>query len=82
MKKLTSIFTSFLALIAIAFSGNILAETKTESVKTTQTQIEQVSTTDKAKNAVIISDKVNINTATASEIRKAMVGIGTKKLRL
>ncbi|MBN6711089.1 helix-hairpin-helix domain-containing protein [Haemophilus haemoglobinophilus] len=71
MKKLTSFFKSVL-MLGMAFSTfNALAETPTQPAN-------QVQATQQVE-PVIISDKLNINTATAEEIKQALVGIGSKK---
>ncbi|STO54697.1 competenc protein ComE [Canicola haemoglobinophilus] len=71
MKKLTSFFKSLLMLSTALSAFNALAETSTQP--TTPPQATQ------QVEPVIISDKLNINTATAEEIKQALVGIGSKK---
>lgn len=88
MKGLKTLFGSLLA-IGVLFSGNALAETtetsetaKNTEIQATETQVAEKTvekTAEKATKPVIIGEKLNINTATASEIEKSLVGIGTKK---
>lgn len=71
MKKLTSFFKSVLMLGMVFSAFNALAETPIQPANPTQAT-QQV-------EPVIISDKLNINTATAEEIKQVLVGVGSKK---
>lgn len=70
--KLIKILLSSCFLFSSIFSSSALANTQA-TVPEQQTEVKS------AVEKVVISDKVNINTATATEIQKALVGIGTKK---
>ncbi|ACA31813.1 ComEA family DNA-binding protein [Histophilus somni] len=71
MKKITSFFKSLLMLSVALGAFNAFAETPTQPPSSAQAT-QQV-------EPVIISDKLNINTATAEEIKHALIGIGSKK---
>ncbi|MGC7559091.1 ComEA family DNA-binding protein [Pasteurella sp. PK-2025] len=64
-----SLFVSIMTCCAVFTSTNVLADNSTNP------------TTDPTPVATqqVITDKVNINTATASELQKALIGIGAKK---
>lgn len=71
--KLIKTLISSIILGSTLFSANSFAEEKAEESITVKTEtIENVS----SKN---VGDKLNINTATASEIQKSLTGIGAKK---
>lgn len=72
MKLITTLIGSAVLGSAL-FSSTTFAEEKA-----VETVAVQASTTEKAPSANI-EGKLNINTATASEIQKALTGIGTKK---
>lgn len=40
---------------------------------------QQIQVTEQVQPPAVIGDKININTATASELQKALIGIGAKK---
>lgn len=72
MKSMKQILSAFLLSGALLASGSVLAETaKSEPVKAEQAM--------PAKSAVENTDKVNVNTATADELKRMLVGIGQKK---
>ena len=75
MKLMTTLFTSVIfcgALVASsAFAEEKAAGQAVQPVVATQTEAQVASAT--------VNDKLNINTATASEIQKALTGIGAKK---
>lgn len=68
MKLVKTLAASLLVLGAVFGSQVVTAETA-------QTN----NTTPVVEQPVVIADKLNINTATATEIQKALVGIGAKK---
>lgn len=70
--KLRTILLSLLTLTSLTMSGHSLAQ-KPAMEAPTAIQAEQV------QAPTVISDKVNVNSATASELQKALVGIGAKK---
>ena len=74
MKTLQKILISAFAFSAL-LGGSALAKT-TPVAQEPQMQQAQVSM---EKAPMAVGDKVNINTATAAEIQKALVGIGAKK---
>lgn len=69
--KLKTLFISLFALASVTVSGHSLANN--DNPQPTTQQMEQV------KAPAVVGDKVNVNTATASELQKALVGIGAKK---
>ena len=75
MKLMKTLFTSMVlcgALVAYSsFAEEKATEQTAQSVVATQTETQVAPAT--------VSDKLNINTATASEIQKALTGIGAKK---
>lgn len=72
MNFIKSIMTSVFVL------GSVLstAQAATEPAKTATTE---QSVTQAATQQQAVGDKLNINTATADEIQKALIGIGAKK---
>lgn len=70
--KLIKTLISSLVLGSALVSSSVLAEEKAVEPLTAQI------TTEKAPSADV-GDKLNINTATASEIQKSLTGIGAKK---
>lgn len=70
--KLIKTLLSACFLLSSMFSSVTLANTQA-TVPEQQTEVKS------AVEKVVISDKLNINTATAAEIQKALVGIGAKK---
>ena len=70
--KLIKILLSACFLLSPIFGSVALANTQA-------TEPEQQTEVKSAVEKVVISDKLNINTATATEIQKALVGIGAKK---
>ncbi|HDR1021203.1 TPA: helix-hairpin-helix domain-containing protein [Pasteurella multocida] len=79
--KFKPLLISLLAGFSVLSSTGVSAKTadiKTES--TTQqvaTQVQQ--TAAPVQQTLVQTDQVNINTATASELQKALIGIGAKK---
>ena len=72
------LFTS-LILSGAMLTGSV-ALAKQAATTAVETPVQQtVQQTAQAKSAVIVTDKVNINTADAAEIQKALIGIGAKK---
>ena len=75
MKLMKTLFTSVVlcgALVASsAFAEEKTAEQAVQPVVATQTEAQVAPAT--------VSDKLNINTATVSEIQKTLTGIGAKK---
>ncbi|BFU61030.1 MULTISPECIES: ComEA family DNA-binding protein [Rodentibacter] len=70
--KLIKTLISSLVLGSALIGSSVLAEEKAVETPTTQTVTEKVPSTN-------MSNKLNINTATASEIQKSLIGIGAKK---
>ena len=80
MKLIKHLFSSLF--IAGAMLGTqALAEEKTAEQVQPQTQVQQQTAVQAPSQTVqqMVSDKLNINTASASEIQKALIGIGAKK---
>ncbi|MBF0751307.1 MULTISPECIES: helix-hairpin-helix domain-containing protein [Pasteurellaceae] len=73
MKLIKTLISSIILGSTLFSAGSSLAEDKSVASIGTQTS---VSENVPAQN---ISDKLNINTATASEIQKSLTGIGAKK---
>lgn len=71
--KLKTVLFSLTALFAMASTQSFAQTTApaTESTTVVQTAEQQVS--------AVVGDKINVNTATASELQKALIGIGAKK---
>lgn len=75
MKLMKTLFTSVVLCGALVASSSFAEEKATE-----QTAQSVVTTQAEAQVApAVVSDKLNINTATASEIQKSLTGIGAKK---
>lgn len=73
--KIKAILSSLF--LAMAFIGSAYAD---EAVKPMENQPVATQVTDnKAVETAFVGEKLNINTASASEIQKALVGIGAKK---
>ncbi|OOF64269.1 helix-hairpin-helix domain-containing protein [Rodentibacter sp. Ppn85] len=72
MKLIKTLISSIL-LGSTLFSASSFAEEKAVEPMATQTEITENAP---SKN---VGDKLNINTATASEIQKSLTGIGAKK---
>lgn len=72
MKLIKTLISSTLLGCALFSTSSFAEEKAVESMKT-QTEITENAT---SKN---VGDKLNINTATASEIQKSLIGIGAKK---
>ena len=80
MKLMKHLFSSLF--IAGAMLGTqVLAEEKTAEQAQPQTQVQQQTAVQAPSQTTqqAVSDKLNINTASASEIQKALIGIGAKK---
>ena len=78
MKLMKHLFSS-LFIAGAMLSTQALAEEKTS--EQAQPQIQQQTAVQAPSQTVqqTVSDKLNINTASASEIQKALIGIGAKK---
>lgn len=75
MKLMKTLFTSVVLCGALVVSSSFAEEKATE-----QTAQSVVTTQAEAQVApAVVSDKLNINTATASEIQKSLTSIGAKK---
>lgn len=70
MKSIKTAFTSLMVLGAVLTAPTVVA-----AAEKAQANPEQVQTT----ASMAVMDKVNINTASAEEIRKTLIGIGAKK---
>lgn len=69
MKVMKHLLAS-LFVLGTVFTGTVMAAEKAA---------ESVAQTEQPAATVAVNQKVNINTATAAEIQKALVGIGAKK---
>ena len=82
MKLMKQLFSS-LFIAGAMLSTQALAEEKTAEQAQPQTQVQvQQQTAVQAPSQTVqqtVSDKLNINTASASDIQKALIGIGAKK---
>ena len=79
MKLMKHLFSS-LFIAGAMLSTQALAEEKTSEQAQPQTQVQQQTAVQAPSQTVQqVSDKLNINTASASEIQKALIGIGAKK---
>ena len=82
MKLMKQLFSS-LFIAGAMLSTQALAEEKTaeQAQPQTQTQVQQQTAVQAPSQTVqqTVSDKLNINTASASDIQKALIGIGAKK---
>ena len=80
MKLMKHLFSS-LFIAGAMLSTQAIAEEKTAEQAQPQTQVQQQTTVQAQSQTVqqTVSDKLNINTASASEIQKALIGIGAKK---
>ena len=80
MKLMKHLFSS-LFIAGAMLSTQALAEEKTSEQAQPQTQVQQQTAVQARSQTVqqTVSDKLNINTASASEIQKALIGIGAKK---
>ena len=80
MKLMKHLFSS-LFVAATMLSSQVFAEEKVaeqaQPQPQPQVQVQQQTASQTTQQAV--SDKLNINTASASEIQKALIGIGAKK---
>ncbi|VEI58387.1 putative competence protein ComEA [Pasteurella multocida] len=72
--KFKPLLISLLAGFSLLSSSSVSAETVNVEAKTV---VQQNPTT--GQQTVTQTDQVNINTATAIELQKALIGIGTKK---
>lgn len=83
--KAVKTLLSTLILGGALLSSSSFAEEKaapaqaTQTVVATQTDAEAEAKIAVKEAPVVVGDKLNINTATASEIQKALTGIGAKK---
>lgn len=80
MKLMKHLFSS-LFVATTMLSSQVFAEEKTAEQVQPQTQVQQQTAVQAPSQTVqqTVSDKLNINTASASEIQKALIGIGAKK---
>ena len=80
MKLMKHLFSS-LFVATTMLSSQVFAEEKVAEQAQPQTQVQQQTTVQAQSQTVqqTVSDKLNINTASASEIQKALIGIGAKK---
>ena len=80
MKLMKHLFSS-LFIAGAMLSTQALAEEKTAEQAQPQTQVQQQTAVQAPSQTVqqTVSDKLNINTASASDIQKALIGIGAKK---
>ena len=80
MKLMKHLFSS-LFIAGAMLSTEALAEEKTAEQAQSQTQVQQQTAVQAPSQTVqqTVSDKLNINTASALEIQKALIGIGAKK---
>jgi len=80
MKLMKQLFSS-LFIAGAMLSTQALAEEKTAEQAQPQTQVQQQTAVQAPSQTVqqTVSDKLNINTASASDIQKALIGIGAKK---
>ena len=80
MKLMKQLFSS-LFIAGAMLSTQALAEEKTAEQAQPQMQVQQQTAVQAPLQTVqqTVSDKLNINTASASEIQKALIGIGAKK---
>ena len=76
MKLMKHLFSS-LFVATTMLSSQVFAEEKVAEQALPQVQVQQQTASQTTQQAV--SDKLNINTASASEIQKALIGIGAKK---
>ena len=76
MKLMKHLFSS-LFIAGAMLSTQAIAEEKTAEQAQPQTQVQQQTASQTTQQSV--SDKLNINTASASDIQKALIGIGAKK---
>ncbi len=73
MKAMKKLFASIVIGTSLFSTSTVFAE-KAASVAESKTE-----QTTQEKSAVVVGEKVNINTATTAEIQKALIGIGAKK---
>ena len=78
MKLMKHLFSS-LFIAGAMLSTQALAEEKTSEQAQPQTQQQTAVQAPSQTVQQTVSDKLNINTASASEIQKALIGIGAKK---
>ena len=80
MKLMKHLFSS-LFIAGAMLSTEALAEEKTAEQAQPQTQVQQQTAVQAPSQTVqqMVSDKLNINTASVSDIQKALIGIGAKK---
>ena len=78
MKLMKHLFSS-LFIAGAMLSTQALAEEKTSEQAQPQTQQQTAVHAPSQTVQQTVSDKLNINTASASEIQKALIGIGAKK---
>ena len=80
MKLMKHLFSS-LFIAGAMLNTQAIAEEKTAEQAQPQTQVQQQTAVQAPSQTVqqTVSDKLNINTASASEIQKALIGIGAKR---
>ena len=80
MKLMKHLFSS-LFVATTMLSSQVFAEEKVAEQAQPQAQVQQQTAVQAPSQTVqqTVSDKLNINTASASDIQKALIGIGAKK---
>ena len=78
MKLMKHLFSS-LFVATTMLSSQVFAEEKVAEQAQPQPQVQVQQQTASQTTQQVVSDKLNINTASASEIQKALIGIGAKK---
>ena len=78
MKLMKHLFSS-LFVATTMLSSQVFAEEKVAEQAQPQPQVQVQQQTASQTTQQAVSDKLNINTASASEIQKALIGIGTKR---
>ncbi|WP_386695769.1 ComEA family DNA-binding protein [Lonepinella sp. MS14435] len=77
MKSIKALFGTVVLAGSLLGSANVFAETAQPATTPVQQVTAQTVATE--TQATVVGDKLNINTASATEIQKALTGIGTKK---
>ncbi|WP_439241373.1 ComEA family DNA-binding protein [Lonepinella sp. BR2474] len=79
MKSIKTLLSTVVLVGSLLSGANAFAEnTQPVTAPTQQVAVQTVATETQAEVAVV-GDKLNINTASAAEIQKALTGIGAKK---
>ncbi len=74
MKAMKKLFASIVIGTSLFSTPTVFAEKAAATIAESKTE-----QTTQEKSAVVVGEKVNINTATTAEIQKALIGIGAKK---